>query len=249
MGAYIGVGPIIERFFRPNYLFALEFQEGFVFGRVVRRRISRYKLPLVDSNGNTVTIGPAASQAELRFRDPRNTKNDILFLNNNTDDCYAWFLHGSIGIKPEQIYMYPRYPSGRNIPGNFPNLDPIRPSSGDEISQVNEEMSPYEEPSDYYEYTIMPGQAIGAEYFNKDSVRTFQPVVQLLFATYWFQVLTAEQYPRLVSDIANSRGKGQHAAFLTVGFGNIPEPIGSQLAKDWGATPMSLDDAASLGGG
>lgn len=249
MGADIGVGPIMERFFRPNYLFALEFQDGFVFGRVIRRRIHRYKLPLTDSNGANVTIGPLASQSELRFRDPRNTKNDILYLNTMTDDCWAWFMHGSIGIKPEQIYMYPRYPSGQSIHGNFPNIDPVRPASGDEISIINSEVSPYEQPSDYLEYVIMPGQTVSAEFYNKDPVRTFQPVVNLLFSTYWFQVLTKDKNAQIICDIATRRGSGQNAAYLTVGFGKTPDTIGEKLADEWGATPMTLDDAAALCGG
>lgn len=241
-----GIVPITEKFLQPNYLMALEFRQGFVFGRVVRRRICQYKpYALVDSAGNVIDISADSHQAELRFRDPRNPDKDILYLDVTTNSGYPWILHGSIGIKPQYIYMYPRFPEGKDIPGKFPNVDPIQPSAGDLLGYVNELKSPYEEPTDYVEYVIPPLQHLAAEYYNQDEARSHQPVMNLLFAVYWFQALSSARHPDLIAKIANRQVP---AAFLTVGFGDFPFELGDTVARDWRATPISLDEAAALGG-
>lgn len=241
-----GIIPIAEKFLQPNYLMALEFRQGFVFGRVIRRRICQYKpYALVDSAGSVIDIAATTHQAELRFRDPRNPDKDILYLDVTTNSGYPWILHGSIGIKPQYIYMYPRFPEGKDIPGKFPNVDPIQPSAGDLLGYVNELKSPYEEPTDYVEYVIPPLQHLAAEYYNKDSARSHQPVMNLLFVVYWFQALSAGRHPDLIAKIATRQVP---AAFLTVGFGDFPFELGDTVARDWRATPISLDEAGALGG-
>jgi len=115
-----------------------------VFGRVIRRRICQYKpYSLIDATGATVDIAADTYQAELRFRDPRNPKISILYLKTSTNAGWPWFLHGGIGIKPQYIYMYPRFPEGKEIPGKFPIIDPIRPVEGDFIGYINSLKSPY----------------------------------------------------------------------------------------------------------
>lgn len=241
-----GIVPIVEKFLQPNYLFAMEFREGFVFGRVVRRRICQYKpYALIDSTGAVVNIAADSAQAELRFRDPRNPDVDILYLDVTTNSGYPWILHGSIGIMPQYIYMYPRFPEGKDIPGKFPNVDPIRPSAGDLLGYVNSLKSPYEEPTDYIEYVIPPKLHISAEYYNKDAARAHQPVLNLLFALYWFQALTEKKNARLISQIA---ARSVPAAFLTVGFGDFPQELGDTLKKEWAVEPMSLEEALAPGG-
>jgi len=66
----LGIKPIREKILEPNFLFAMEWREGFLFGRVVRRRICQYKpWRLVDSAGNNVDISASSHQSELWFRD------------------------------------------------------------------------------------------------------------------------------------------------------------------------------------
>lgn len=240
----LGVVPIEKKFLQPNYLFAMQFREGFTFGRVIRRRICQYKpYSLIDETGATVNIAPNSAQAELRFRDPRNKDVDILYLDTSTNSGWPWLLHGGIGIMPQYIYMYPRFPEGKEILGKFPNVDPIKPSAGDLLGYVNSLKSPYEEPTDAVEYVIPPKLHIGAEYFNKDTRRAHNPVMNLLFSVYWFQTFTRAQHPHLIAAIAK---RMVPAAFLTVGFGDLPQELGSDLAEDWKVEPMSLDEAAVL---
>lgn len=248
MTDFKGVMPIVEKFLQPNYLFAMQFREGWIFGRVVRRRICQYKpYSLVDPalpSPYIVNIAADSPQAELRFRDPRNLDVAILYLEVTTNSGYPWFLHGSIGIMPQYIYMYPRFPEGKDIPGKFPNVDPIRPSKGDLLGYVNSLKSPYEEPTDYVEYVIPPKLHIGAEYYNKDTARAHNPVMNLLFALYWFEALTREKNARLISQIAT---RSVPAAFLTVGFGDFPQELGDTLKKEWAVEPMPLEEASALG--
>ena len=249
--------PIREKILERNYLFALEFSEGFVFGRTIRVRLCQYKpWPLIDSAGTAMDIAASSHQAELRFRDPRNTENDILYLNTSTKDGYPWILHGGIGIRPSQISMYPRFPEGQDIYGKFPNIDPIRPSTGDKVGYVSELESPYDDPTDWIEYVIPPGQHIGAEYYNHDAERAHQPVLNLLFAIYWFQVLNtwvseerkeevSPKHAKLISAIAT---RSVPATYLTVGFGDRPLDLGDILRRDWRVVPLSIEAAAALGG-
>jgi len=240
----LGVKPIREKILEKNYLFAIEFAEGFLFGRTVRRRICQWKpYYLIDSAGNAVDIGASDHQTELRFRDPRNPANDILYLDTETNSGYPWFLHGAIGIKPHQIRMYLRFPEGKDIPGKFPAVDPIRPGSGDPLGYINELNSPYEEPTDHIEIVIPPGVHIGAEYYNTDTERAHQPVMNLYFALYWVQFFSKEKNPAIIRRIAN---REIPAAFLTVGFGNRPHELGDELKKSWKVEPISLEEACSL---
>ena len=242
-----GIRPIREKFLQPNYLGALVFREGFVFFRVIRRSVCRYKpYPVIDESGNIIDIKPLSFEVEHTFRDPRNTERDILYLESSvSDDGYPWFLHGAIGIKPQFINMYLRVPQGKAIPGNFPSLDPIRPASGDPIGYINSEVSPYGDPTDYAELVIPPRVHIGAEYYNTDSERSHQPVLDLYFCLYKVQIFNPdkETHRKIISDIAARRVP---AAFLIAGCGDAVLEMGSQLMRDWNVTPLSLDEAIEL---
>lgn len=251
-----GIIPIQRKFLQRNQLFGLEVREGWLFGRVIRRRITQYKpWPLIDANGNDIDILPLVTQAELRFNDPRNVANDILYLDSTTDSGLPWFFHGAIGTDPQYINLYLRYPEGDIIPGKFPNINPIRPQAGDNISAINSLNSPYEQPTDYHEIIILPTKHLGAEYYNRDEIRRHQPVMNLLFCLYWVEFFNRidkagmVQRPTLAADIALKRFEGAKATFLMHGFGNQPEEIGPQIEKDWMVKPLSLDEAAALAGG
>lgn len=238
----MGITPIKERILENNYLFAVEFREGFLFGRTVRRRICEYMpYPLIDASGTAVTIAASSAQSELEFRDPRNPKNKILYLDKTTNFGYPWFFHGAIGSKPQQINVYVRLPETKEIPGKFPNVDPIRPPSGDDLGFINSLNSPYDEPTDHAEIVFPPGTDVGAEYYNKDAARPLRPVLHLLFALYWVKFFTKPKNTLMIRRIAN---REVPATFLTMGFGDTPLDLGETLTKDWGVVPMSLEDAS-----
>jgi hypothetical protein len=245
-----GVIPIQRKFLQRNQLFALEVREGFLFGRVIRRRITQWKpYPVINANGIDVDLAPSSAQAEIRFVDPRNVANALLFLSTTTGVGLPWFFHGAFGIDPQYINMYLRYPEGGEIPGKFPNVTPIRPVAGDNISPLNSLVSPYEQPTDYHECIILPTKHIGAEYYNRHETWSHQPVLNILFCLYWVQLFNSESHPTLIADIALKRYEGAKASFLQHGFGDQPEEIGPEVQKDWKITPLTLDEASSLGGG
>ena len=234
---------ITEKFLYPDFVGALEFREGFLFFRVVRRRICQYKpWRLVDAAGNDVDIPPSSAQAELRFRDPRNPENDILYLDTALDSGLPWFLHGSIGVRPSCINVYLRVPEGQAIQGKFPNIDPV--ASGDSTGYFSWYESPYESPTDFVELVIPPGVHVGAEYYNTDPSRAHQPVLNLLFAVYWVQFLNPSRHGRLISSIAT---RSVPASFLAAGGNHYPLELG-ELGERWGVQPLSLDQASALGG-
>lgn len=246
MDDFRGIIPIVRKFLEPNYLLALQFREGFVFGRVIARRICQYKpWSLIDSAGATVDIAASSFQAELRFRDPRNAQNDILYLDSSVNGGFPWFFHGAIGIKPQYIYMYPRFPETKEIPGKFPTCDPIQPNAGNLLGYMNSIKSPYEEPTDYVEWVIPPHIHVGAEYYNVDPNRNHNAVMNILFALYWFQPLSQTHFSNLIRRIA---AREVPAAFLKVGFGDFPHDLGTTLKADWKVAPLTLDEAVSLGG-
>jgi len=244
-----GIIPIVEKFLLPNHLLALEFNEGWIFGRIVRRRLMHYKpYSLINASGTTVDIAASSAQGELYLRDPRNYAVDILYLDKSTDEGLPWILHGAIGWKPHQILVYPRIPEGKDIPGKFPNIDPIQPSAGDLTGYYSGVESPYDEPTDWMEYVIPPGIRVGHEWYNKDASRAHNPVANILFALYHFQlfvpmIVTPAPQNQIIRDIALRRIP---AAFLTVGDTSGPLDLGTNLKEDWKATPISLEDAVAL---
>ena len=241
-----GVIPIQKKFLQRNYLFGMQWREGFVFGRVINRRTTQYKpWSLIDANGNVIDIAASTAQGELRFNDPRNPARDVLYLPQTTSVGFPWFYHGAFGIKPQYISMYLRFPEGDVIPGKFADIDPIRPAAGDRISDLNEMVSPYEQPTDYHEVVIPPLTHVAAEYYNQDDDRNHNPVINILFNLYWAQIFKPGQHDSLISNIALRRVP---ATYFTVGFGDHPHDMGPQMMKDWGIDPMTLDDAAALGG-
>ena len=241
-----GIRPIREKFLERNYLFATEFFEGWLFGRVVRRRICQYKpYPLIDENGSTVDIAASGYQSEIILRDPRNVANKVIYLPTTTNAGYPWIMHGSIGVKPQYIRVYVRFPAGADLAGKWPNLDPIRPKDGNAIGYISEKESPYDEPTDWVELVVPPLLDVGFEFYNTDD-RAHQPVLNLLFAIYWFKLLDPDKYAdaRLIGKIAR---REVPAAFFTIGFADRPIELGNTLTKDWKAKPLSLDEASELG--
>ena len=243
-----GIVPIVQKFLMNNHLFALEVSEGFLFGRVVRRRIMHYKpYSLITSAGVIVDIAASGAQAELWLRDPRNTAVDILYLDVCTDKGFPWFLHGAIGWKPHQIFVYPRIPEGSNIPGKFPHIDAIQPSAGNLTGYYSGVESPYDEPTDFMEYIIPPKMHVGHEFYNKDD-RAHNPVANILFALYHVQIFKPEKvgvgpHNRIIRDIAL---RHIPAAFFTVGFTSEPYSLGVTVIKDWQAEFLTLDEAIAL---
>lgn len=242
-----GLVPIRETFLKQNFRFALEFREGFVFGRVIKRRVMQYRpYSVIDSNGDTIDISANSSyNSQIKLRDPRNTSNELLYLQETTGGGFPWFMHGAFGVWPPQVRMYPRFPEGDGeVSGRFPGVDPIRPQQGNDLGYIDYRNSPYEVPTDHIPVVLPPQEILGAEFYNLDDDKTHNPVLNVLFALYFCQIFKPRKHADIISDIANGY-KG--ANFLCVGYGDHSENMTDTLIKDWGIEPMPLDEASELG--
>jgi len=237
-----GVKPIINKFLERNYLFALEFSEGFIFGRVVRRSIIQYKpYPVINTDGTPAVVPPQTSTPELQFRDPRNRDVDLLKLSTGlSPGNYPWILHGAIGVQQPYVRVYLRYPSGGaiSLAGRFPSMDPLAP--GDDVGYISSSLSPYESPSDYAEIIIPPRITVGANYHNSHDTIPVNPLLHLLFALYYFQILNPATEKELVSAIAR---RAVPAAFFTVGPVDQPFSLSGPTRSEWGVDPIPLSEA------
>ena len=241
---YIGVGvvPITKKFLQPNYLFALRFREGFIFGRVIEAVRLHYRpYKLVDSSGNAIDISPGDKRESLRLRDPRRPEDDVLYIPDPTLDGMPVILHGSFGVSPSNIRVYIRCPEGSAPWGKWPGLSYI--SAGDDLGYISSVESPYETPTDFAEIVAVPRERITFDFYNKDSARSHQPVLNLLFSMYQFQVLTPSRHMPLIRAIAR---REVPAAYLTAGIRGNPLPWTSVLESSWGTRPMSLGQAAGI---
>lgn len=235
-----GIKPIREKILENNYLFTLQFNGGFLYGRTINRRLCVWEpYPLIDTNGVIVDLAATTYQPEIRLRDPRNIKNEILYLNDTTNGDYPWFYHGAIGIKPQFINMYYRLPESKDMPGKFPNVDPIRPSSGDNFGYINGLLSPYDEPTDVVEVVLPPKTYLGHEFYNRDN-RNHNPVLNLYFALYWVEFFNKDKNPQIIRQIAR---REVPASFLTVGFGDVPYDFSNILRADWKTDLLTLKEA------
>ena len=236
--------PIEEKFLRPNYYFALQFSDGWLFGRVITREFCRYKpYKLINSAGTATSIDTDTHQSEILLKDPRNTDNDLLYMEGYTSpDGYPWFYHFGIGIKPVGIRSWVRYPDTQEIPGKFPELDPISPSNDEDLGYFTWADSPYEGPTEFTEMVLMPKTRIGLEYYNT-TAETQRPVLNIISMVYKFDVLDKMSNPNLISQIANGQ---RPAAFFRIGYGNNPAPMEQGLQNAWKCELMKLDEAQTL---
>ena len=247
-----GLYPMVHRFLRPKFLFGLEFREGILFGIVISRRLNvykPYKAITTSSSGvaTALTVAPLTVSVPVQFLDPRNTQNDILYLNKNLSPSggYVWWLHAGFGIKQKYLYTYPRYPATKEFFGTWPNVTAPVPANGDFLGFVNAEYSPYSMPTDFSELAIVPGQHPDFTFYNQNpNGVTYQPEIHLLACTY-YTVLFDPSNPNdqpMIRAIANG-GLGE---IFRIGGGD--QPISYQgLAGDWEVQPILLDEAKVLG--
>lgn len=238
--------PIEEKFLQTNYYFGLEFSDGWMFGRVITRDFCRYKpYKLINAAGTATAIATLTHQSELLLKDPRNTDNDLLYMSSYTSpDGHPWFYHFAIGIKPVGIRAWVRYPETTDIPGKFPELDPISPSNDENLGYFTWDDSPYEEPTEFTEMVLMPKTRIGIEYYNT-TAETQRPVLNIETMVYKFQVLDKINHPNIIAQIANGQ---RPAALFRVGYGVKPAAMEQGLMSAWRVELMSLDQAMALGG-
>jgi len=237
--------PIKHKFLRPNYYFGLMFNEGWVFGRVINRRFCRYKpYKLINEAGTAQSIATGTAQSELLLKDPRNTDNDLLYLGDyKSDDGFPWFYHVGIGIKPSGVRCWMRYPETTEVPGKFPQLDPIKPDSNENLGYFTMDDSPFEEPTEFTEFVLMPKTRVGFQYYNNESY-TVRPVLNIEVMLYKVEILNRTTHANIISQIASGT---RPAALFRIGYGNKPIGMEQAFKNDWKAELLTLSEAQQLG--
>ena len=241
---FLGVQPIQNKFLQGNYLAALEFASGFVFIRALSRQIIHFKpYNVVDTNGDAVFVAPQTTSGDINLRDPNALQDSLLFIPTN----YPYqLLHVGIGIKPVQIKAYVRYPDASTVTGQWPNLNPINPQKGFDYGYFSSIESPYETPTDFTEMVIPENTQIGLEFFNSEPTggNSYQPTLNILAANYEIQVLSPVQEPdkSLIYKIA---ARTVPAAYMVVGA--FQDPLQFVFDKDWGVSPITIQQALALG--
>lgn len=270
-----GVVSIERRFLYPNFLFGLIFQEGYVFGRILRRSIMQYKpfdqLGLLQPGSTQMTFPSALFQNNQIS--PQNTTqtdvilasglspadlHDVLYIPTAEPDVNAFpFLHGAIGVKPSYVRVYPRYPQNESFMGKWPSLNPPQPQNGDPFAYFDGVESPYDTPTDFRQLVIPPGLHMSFQFFLPPQYDQVQPLLNLRFAFYVSQLFDPIDGPdwqkNLVGMIATSKVR---STFLTVGSGEQPlsitrinmpvEAVSIEAAAALGGTPVAMGPPSSI---
>lgn len=228
-----GITPLREKILKDNFLFGIRFQEGWIFGRVIRQMVFNYApWHLIDSTGSKIEIDPLSFEQEHTFLDPRNTAKEILYLDDGKNQGMPWFMWGSFGVRPRWIRMYIKYPEGGTHVGKIPNLDPLRPQQGDDFGYIDSSRSPYDDPTDYYEVILPPFTKVGAEYYNTHPERRLTPTLNLMFQIVWFKPISSD----LIDDIMNRRVP--HRLFTA---GHVGYLLPYKLSEYWDLEPVTWD--------
>jgi hypothetical protein len=258
-----GIVPIEQKFLQPNYLFALRLQEGFLFGRVIDRSVLQYKpydqLGLITPGSSTMTFPTALFPAGTNAISPDNSsKTDVLLASNLSpsdlhDVLYlpseeTSLLHGAIGVYPNWVRVYPRYPQNENYMGKWSSLNPPQPQNLDPFAYFDGTQSPYESPTDFRELVIPPKLHLSFVFASPGDYPPTIPRLNLLFAYYNCQFFNpnGRAYERkLISGIAS---RSIPADYLTMGAAERPLSYGKVMPV-YKVNPIDLETAASLGGG
>jgi len=224
---------IDEKFLGRRDLFGLEFKEGLVFCEVEDWELLQYR-PFT----GITSISSSSNSGD----DTLEEQNDeILFLDKGTKKV----LHGAIGIYPNSMRQYTRYPEGQARRGSWDNLTAPSANTGDDYGYVSGDDSPYGRPTDENEFFIPPNVSISFDFFNPDN-RDRQPKLNLRFREYSVNVLNPAKGP----------DKNAIARVMRPGSPMPIAPVGTMKSKarfnageTWGVDPIPKARARNIGGG
>lgn len=222
---------IEEKFLERNDLFALKFHSGLVFLQVEGWESNKY-----EPHTQISSIGSQSDSGWTKLNDPDG--DDILHMGNNGKKV----LHASVGHYPSELMRYTNYPESENRLRTIPNLSVQRPSNGDTYGFIDGNDSPYESPSDAQELMIPPGVHLDFNFYNPNSNKSRQPVLNISMREYSVSVVDPQSNP----DVAK-RVISPGAPMPTYPVGSIDnQKRMSDLEGDWGVSPMSKSEVRRL---
>ena len=217
---------IDEKFLGRRDLFGLEFADGLVFCEIQDWEFLQFR-PYTQVS--TVASQDNAGDDVLTFNN-----DEILFLEKGVEKV----LHGSIGVYPQSMRQYTRFPEGQARRGTWDNLTAPSAANGDDYGYVSGEDSPYQNPTDENEFFIPPNVSIDFDFFNT-SGRDRQPKLNLRFREYQVNVLNPQ----------DSGDQDAIKRILTPGSPMPIAPVGTMKTKarfnagdEWGVDPRTRDE-------
>jgi len=248
---------------QPNFLGALRFADGFMFFRVLDRSPFVYRpydqLGIITPGSNIQTFPVNFYTAGANAISPDlSTKTDVILASNLSptdlhDVLYLpgsptnlQLLHGAIGVKPNRIRVYPRYPQSEAFMGKWPSLQPPQTQNGDPFAYFDGVDSPFEEPTDYRELVIIPRLHLSFVFYNPGEDSPTQPLLNLRFCLYNIQQFNPAGSPYERALIGRIARRDTPASFLTAGSAESPIPF-QKAATAYPYGVIDIDAAAQIG--
>jgi hypothetical protein len=217
-----GVTAIAQKFLDTGDLFALKFNEGFVFLEVTGWEQVKYA---PHTQIGEVTADDSSGFQRLEAPDG----DDILYVEKEKNKV----VHAGIGHSPSQVRRYSNYPDSANRLRRVPNLS--TPTSGDDFGYVDGDDSPYSNPTDAEELYIPPGTHLDFDFYNDDT-DPHEIVVKILMRVYNVRPL----------DSNKSRNQGAIKKVMSpgspipIGFVGTPDNQDTyELGRSWGVEPLT----------
>jgi len=234
-----GFRPIGEKFLQENHRLALQFEEGWVFLRILavdnKVNYKPFYYTLSRMSASSGTIEPA-----VLFKTANNEKiTDI-----TQDYAREYIYHVGIGVAPatEDLRIYVEYPHNTQH-GNLFVM--ATKSVGDDYGYITSLDSPYDLPTDALEFIVPFGYDIAMAFANKDETRQIKPTLNFVMRKYQIKVLDPND--TLDAIIIGKIARGTATARLyTIGS---PERKASytKVERYWMVKPISMDEAKTLG--
>lgn len=219
-------------FLRNNNLLSIEFDDGFIFSRVINRKLFLYK-PYVYgdvSSGNYTTP----------FK-PQHRNREIIYIDQSTPPRV---IHFTVGIKPYSTRLYIKYPSGSAPINSIPNIETASAEVGSDYSYIDGYISPFENPSELAEIFVPPKTHIEFQLYNPEDY-TVRPALNIYGMIYKLQLLdpNGSEYERKL--IRKMAERSIPSAFATLGD---PDNLlsYSHLRDAWEVEPITLSEAVVL---
>lgn len=229
-GGLVKYRPIQQKFLNEGWGLAFQWQEGWTFLHIQGRFLSRIRK-------YTIGLTKIATEGTLDFlelKDPNGQKIfDVLDRHAN-----RLVIHVGIGIKPAQVKMFVRWPSGVDI-RPVPNVDPVALGvqfTGN-MGWISSEYSPYNSPTEAAEFWFPYTMDATFGFVNTDKTRVHAPVLNIEMAIYNIEVLDPSKGGDL--ELIKRMCKGQvRTRYVTMG---PPWQIAQyELAKNWKVEPVEM---------
>lgn len=226
-----GVDKITDKFLGTGDLFAIRFNEGYVFCEITGWQQIKYA-PLSQ-------FSEVSSQSSTGFQRLEHDGDDILF----TEKRKKKIKHAAIGHSPSIFRRYTNYPEDEVRLRKLENIG--APSAGDDYGYVDGDDSPYNGPTDAEELWIPPGNHLNFNFYNPDN-DAHTPVVSIVMREYNINPLDPN---KAGNKNAIKRIMSPGSPIPIAPAGSVDRQTRYELTEFWGVSPMSADEARSLGGG